>query len=88
MHGGHVLKAAGTPIIRALSLISSLRFTLFPGDFSTSSMPGNVSPTLTKALGEIWKERAREAATPSRRRTEALAIIIAANRIRSRASSV
>lgn len=71
----HILKAAGTPIMRALALISSLRFTVLPGDFSTRITSGIGSPTLTGALAELRKERAREPVSKSCRRTRAAAII-------------
>lgn len=66
----NLLNAAGTPIIRALPLICSLRLTLFPGESSTrTSRLGMLSPTLTNCLGEIWRERQWEALIASPRMT-------------------
>lgn len=54
----YILKAAGTPMIKALPLApSSLdRLTLFPGEFSTrTSRSGIRSPARTKAGVVVWK---------------------------------
>lgn len=42
--GDSVLKAAGTPMIKALPLISLKRFTLLPGECSTRSTSGRALP--------------------------------------------
>lgn len=64
-----LLKAAGTPIMRAFSFVNSLKSTLLPGEFSTStSRLGSLSPTLIKAREEIWKDRAGRAALKATRR--------------------
>ena len=55
----HVLKAAGTPIIRAFPApTSSAMLTLFPGEPSARTvMSGMLSPTLTRARGVVEKVR-------------------------------
>ena len=52
-----VLKAAGTPMTMPLPLSSLARLTLLPGEFSTSSTSGRLSPTFTKAREVLWKLR-------------------------------
>ena len=49
-----VLKAAGTPMIKPLPLISLKRFTLLPGECSTRSTSGRRLPTATQAGREAW----------------------------------
>lgn len=68
----NVLKAAGTPMIRALSLMILLRFTLLPGLFSTKTPRlGSLSPILMNALAVLWKLlEGRAALSADLRRTE------------------
>lgn len=53
------LKAAGTPMTKALPLATSLaRFTLLPGEFSVrTSRSGMESPTWMRRGMEEWKQR-------------------------------
>ena len=50
----HVLKAAGTPMIKPLPVISLQRFTRLPGECSTRSTSGRELPTATQAGREAW----------------------------------
>ncbi len=63
-----LLKAAGTPMIKAFPVIASPKLTLLPGELSTrTSRLGILSPTLMKARDELWKVReVREAREPLR----------------------
>jgi hypothetical protein len=72
-----LLKAAGTPMIRAFPLMVSLRFTLFPGELSTrTSRLGSLSPTLINAREELWKAlEVREAPRASLRRANVEAML-------------
>lgn len=71
------LKAAGTPMIKALPLMASLKLTLLPGEFSTkTSRLGSLSPTLMKERVEAWKLLdEREALRATRRRAIVDAIV-------------
>ena len=56
--GSDLLKAAGTPMMTPLPCLSSFdRFTLLPGESSTSSRSGIRSPTLTIAGLVGWRAR-------------------------------
>jgi hypothetical protein len=45
------------PMIKPLPVSSLARLTLLPGEPSTRSRLGSLSPTLTKTGAEAWKER-------------------------------
>ena len=51
----NVLNAAGTPMMRPLPLSSVERLTLSPGEPSTRSTLGILSPTLTMVAAVVWK---------------------------------
>ncbi len=76
----YLLKAAGTPMIKALPVMVSLKLTLLPGEFSTrTSRFGSVSPILMKARAEEWNLKipvGREALRAARRRTVVETILV------------
>lgn len=53
----NVLNAAGTPMTRPFPCSSLAKLTLFPGEASTRSISGMLSPALTKAGAVVEKGR-------------------------------